>query len=368
MQTGRRGAWCMGLLALTLASLMACSDNNEGASGDPDRSAGGGDGGVTSFDSPTCGYVEVDLEETTPTVMLLVDRSSTMGEKWAVGTDESRWQLVYDVLMSPAAAAEGGVVKRLQRNARFGLALYSSNQQLDSCPALTTVDPALNNYDAIDAVYSPVAVESWRDLDEADWHHTPTGEAMAQVHTSLAALPGDEPKVVILATDGLPDTCADPEADYGTAAEKKEARQLAIDAVAAAQADGIRTFVIGIADRALDRDHLQELANVGAGLPAEAEEGAPYFWVETREQLVASFGQITGQLTDCLLELSDPLSNIDDEELGTVTLDGKQAVHRQDWRLVNTQVLEVLGDSCAQLLAGEIQEVKASWPCRSLLY
>ena len=186
------------------------------------------------MDAPVCGYVSVQLGETTPTVILLIDGSSTMPDPFG---DTTRWDAIYETLMSTAAPPNTGVVKRLESSVRFGLSIYTSYAKASSCPLLTEVSPALDNHAAIDAVYGDPAAEPphYDDVPKADWHQTPTAESLEKVHEALAAMGGNEPKVIVLATDGLPDTCADPNVDTdGTAVEKRAAEDLVVTKAAAA--------------------------------------------------------------------------------------------------------------------------------------
>ena len=356
----------VGLVAL-IAAFGACSENNSGNGdgGSGDGTGGSGDG--SSVDAPVCGYVGVELGKTTPTVILLVDGSGTMPLDFG---DTTRWDAVYQTLMSTAPAPNTGVVKRLESSVRFGLSIYTSYAKASSCPVLTEVAPALNNHAAIDAVYGDPDTEPPIGTIESkpDWHQTPTGESLAKVHEALAAMGGNEPKVIVLATDGLPDTCADPNVDSdGTAAEKRAAEDLVVSEAAKAYKDGIRTFVIGV-DLPTARRHLQEVANAGVGLDPDGDTDAPYYVAEDEQDLVNAFGEVMGGVTDCLLKLQTPLTSMDNEANGLVKLDDQPAAHGTDWRMIDVNTLEILGAKCASLLGGEISKVNASWPCEEILH
>ena len=154
----------------------------------------GGSGGP--FEGDGCVNLNVGFEGRTPTVMLLVDQSGSMDEKFPAGSQTTRWSVLYNALMDPTT----GAVKTMEASVRMGLSLYSSNggSAGGTCPQLTPVPIALNNYNAIDAVYKP-AVPA---------HDTPTGPSIDAVVKVLAGEP--DPKYILLVTDGLPDTCADP--------------------------------------------------------------------------------------------------------------------------------------------------------------
>lgn len=354
-------------LVFLLAVFGACSENNSGNGdgGSGDGTSGSGDG--TSVDAPVCGYVGVELGETTPTVILLIDGSSTMPDRFG---DTTRWNAMYQTLMSSAAAPNTGVVKRMEGSVRFGLTIYTSYEGGASCPLLVDVAPALNNHAAIDAVYAAPGTEPphYDDVPKADWHQTPTAESLKEVHQALAAMGGNEPKVIVLATDGKPDTCADPNVETdGDLEEKRAAEDLVVSEASKAYDDGIRSFVIGV-DLATARRHLQEVANAGVGLDPEGDDKAPYYVVEDEQELVDAFAEIIGGVTDCVLKLQTPLTSMDNETNGLVKLDDQPAVHGTDWRMIDVNTLEILGTKCQAMLGGEISKVSASWPCEEILH
>src|SRR5262249_14365992 len=91
-------------------------------------------------DAEVCASVTVDLTRQTPTMALLVDRSSSMTKSFG---NTNRWNAVYTTLMNPT----NGVVVELQSSIRFGLYLFTD--AVGACPRMIVVDPALGNYQAI---------------------------------------------------------------------------------------------------------------------------------------------------------------------------------------------------------------------------
>ncbi len=209
---------------------------------------------------------------------------------------------------------------------------------------LKEVDVALNNYDAMDAVYGAA------NPDE----DTPTGEALSAVADKLAALDSDGPKIIILATDGEPDTCAIP--DPRNSDEREIARGVSLDAATAASAEGIRTIVLGVGD-GVGADHLQDMANAGAGL----ETGATFYQPQTKQGLLDAFGDIVASATSCIL----PLTNEIDEataEGGEVFLDDQALSYGSDYRLLDGKHIELLGAACETAKSGD-HEVTGSFTC-----
>lgn len=285
-----------------------------------------------------CAEVEVVVEPQIPTLVLLVDQSGSMTSDFS---GQPRWDAMYETLMDPT----DGVVASLESQVRFGLTLYTSEDGFDGgeCPLLTTVAPALDNYGPIDAEFAPA-----QPVDE-----TPTGESLAAVAQQLAAFEAEGPKGIVLATDGEPDTCAQP--------NPQEGQPEALDAAALAFELGITTHIISVGDD-VGADHLQQMANVGVGKPPDDADPAPYYQALDAQELVAAFEEIIGSFVSCTLTID---GEVDLEQAceGAVLLDGMELECGTDYELPDASTLEILGDACATLQDGGDHTVTASWPC-----
>jgi hypothetical protein len=245
-----------------------------------------------------------------------------------------------------------GVVKQVESVVRFGLTMYTSNNGGPTCPVLTKVPIALNNYAAIGAVYDGAAP-----TPEGD---TPTGESITASAADLVAFAEPGPKFILLVTDGLPDTCAVPD---------PQTREAQISTVAAARNakdnDGIGLFIVGVSAD-ISPQHLQEMANVGAGRPATATgpDAAP-FWVAGSSQadLAAQLSGIIGSVRTCVFHLAGTVS-LDAAGAGIVRLDG-QALGFNDpngWKLNGPSDLEIVGTACEKIKT-DGKSVAISFPC-----
>jgi hypothetical protein len=139
---------------------------------------GGNEGG----DGPMgCYQYEVVWEPKTPTVYIVLDRSSSM-------TEFGLWAPIREAILP--------VVQALQADVQFGFTAYTGTDNQVGCPGdallLDSVPIALNNYDAINALYGP--------LEPPLMSETPTGPALDFARDQLAAdtTPGD--KFVLLVT------------------------------------------------------------------------------------------------------------------------------------------------------------------------
>lgn len=290
------------------------------------------------FTSGDCVDVQVQVDPIIPTLVLLVDQSGSMTEDFG---GEERWDAVYETLMDPA----NGVVASLESSVRFGFTLYTSNDGFagGECPMLTTVEPALDNHMAIDDVFA-----ASNPGDE-----TPTGESLAAVAQQLADFQADGPKGIVLATDGEPDTCAEPNPQNG--------QQESLDAAAQAFDLGLTTYVISVGDD-VGAEHLQELANVGVGKDPNDPMPAPYYQALDAQQLIDAFEEIIGNFVSCEL-LIDGEVDLAQACDGTVLLDGVPLECGTDYELPDQSTLLLLGSACATLQDGGDHAVDASWPC-----
>lgn len=295
-----------------------------------------------------CPSITVDLTPVTPTVMLLIDQSGSMTEDFG---GMNRWDAVDEALTDPAT----GVLPALEDDIVFGASLYTShNGSLggEACPLLETVPPALGNADAIDRLLR----------DNNPDGDTPTGEAIAAITTLLTATPpgpGEGPRVIVLATDGEPDTCAVPNPQRG--------QDESIAAVQAAYAAGLRTFVLSVGSD-VGAAHLQDLANAGAGLPIDGPTDAPYYVADDPAELAVAFDEITRPLRTCTFTLDGDVAPAEWAN-GDVRLDGVPVSYDDPdgWVLTDAHTLELQGAACDAFLGPTTPVLAAEWPCGTII-
>src|SRR5262249_10256949 len=149
---------------------------------------------------------------------------------------------------------------------KFGLSLYSSKNGTQSgakCPVLHEVTSAISNYQAIEAVYGPA--KPYKD--------TPTGDSINAITAELVTLPPG-PKYILLVADGLPDTCPDPNPANNKA--QAAANAYTVKAAQDAYAQGIGIIMMGVSTD-IAPQHLQDMANAGAGKPVGGTDNAKYY-------------------------------------------------------------------------------------------
>jgi hypothetical protein len=303
-------------------------------------------------DSGVCASTDVNLDNQTPTVLLLVDQSSSMNADFG---NSDRWQVLRSALMDE----QTGIVNTLEAEVRFGLALYSGRNGAAPCPAITSVPPAMNNFAAIDTAY-PVPTDAIID-------DTPTGESIDAAAALLQAVAEPGPKVIVLATDGEPDTCADfdPDNQAGLNAAKARALKGAQDAFA----QGIFTFYISVGND-ISEEHAMEMANVGQGYP-RGDRTSRFYRANDQQQLADAFKTIVNGVRTCSFQLNGTVTE-GGEDNGTVTLDGTplKLNDPNGWRLSSPTTIELLGTACDTVKnsdKGSKHHIAASFTCGSII-
>jgi len=298
----------------------------------------GGDG------SNICADIIVEGVRVTPTVMLIVDQSGSMTEDFGGGT---RWDVLKDSLL-----ASTGLIQTLEDQVRFGVALYSArSNDMDlpdgECPLITQIDPALNNFGAIDGVYGP-----------ADpIQETPTGDAIDAILDQLLSVPDPDPDptIFIVATDGEPDRCEQLNPQNGQAE--------AIAAVERAYGAGIRTFMISVGEGTVSAAHLQDMANAGLGRGA-GDPPADYWVAGDDAGLRGALEDIVGGVLSCDITLRGTI-DLENACTGTVKLNDRELPcdDPNGWRATDENHIELLGTACDELTMSRGARLEASFPC-----
>ena len=315
------------------------SDCEVGGDDCPDGFECGADGQCYESGGDDCPDVTVNLEPVVPTVILLVDQSGSMTADF--GENLNRYQALEKALVDPV----DGVVTRLQDRVSFGATLYMSQggDAGPTCPILAEVSPAVGSLGPITDLFA----------DNEPTRDTPTAES---VDATVAALDGmPDPRYIVLATDGDPDTCEFPD-DNG----KQGPKDLSEQAVQNAYAAGIETFILSVGTDVTE-SHLQRLANAGQGLDL-ATGTADFVVANNPTQLADSFDSIIRGTRSCEIELDaavDP-GRVDE---GTVTLNGADLQFGTDWELVDERTIRLVGAACDDLRNTDTVELSASFPC-----
>jgi hypothetical protein len=340
---------------------------------------GAGGTRVANPDDVTCAKSHITATRVVPTVLLLLDGSSSMencygadtnmlvdGGTGAVCTDPpgfpppplpagtiTRWEAIRRAVTDPM----NGVVARLQDRVMFGVAVFGT---MSTCPLpLGVIPPVLNNYDAI-AGNVPMLPPGLT---------TPTGVALDMivdmlpdpVNGALDMTIG--PQIVVLATDGDPNSCdgggfggAMP--DYGPS----------IAAAMKLAAKNQRMYVISVGDEA-GKQHLHEMANIGAGLPQQDNPGAPVYYPEDPAALADTLATLIGAELSCDLALEGKGVVESMACTGTVELNGQrlECDGADGWKLKDKTHITLQGKACETFKMGADALLDAEFPCEALI-
>lgn len=313
----------------------------------------------------SCASTDINASRVLPSVMLLVDGSQSMQMAYGDAPDggvadpmmpapgaQSRWSAVRQALVDPV----DGVVTQLEGLVRFGLAVYGT---APTCPLpLGTIDPQTNNYMAINAGL-PQAPPGLT---------TPTGVALDQI-VDLLPDPKNNldqtigPQIIILATDGDPNAC-----ELVPFAPLEPNYEPSIQAAMKAQQKNLRMYVISVGQDAAAA-HLQEMANLGAGMDRAASPGADVYYPEDPAGLAATLEALIGDELSCDLALDGKGVKVGSECGGTVKLNGAELECNgaDGWVLTDPRTITLQGASCESFKNASDALLTANFPCDLLV-
>ena len=298
-------------------------------------------------EDPTCVDLDVNFQRVTPTVMLLIDQSGSMTTSFEDG--KSRWNTLVDTLADP----ENSLLNKLQDSVRFGVTLYTSNGGFGdpahprTCPVLRSKGIQLKNFDQIASFLRS-------NSPQAD---TPTAESVDAIVKTLRAFPEEGPKSIILATDGEPDTCANPNQDTN----KTQNRALSVAAVTNAYEAGMPTHVISVGAE-VSQSHLKALAVAGSG----GDPNAVAYTALDTSALVAAFDSIIGSVRTCDFTLQGTVTPANAPR-GKVVLDGQELTYgdANGWEMPDQQTVTLKGRACDQV-EGNAAGISMKFPCDAI--
>ena len=295
---------------------------------------------------PVCIEGHVEFRAVVPQVWLLLDRSGSMSDTLSGGT--TRWLALGNVLFGdPVDPADHGVVGEFDSRVAFGAVFYTSGSATTGCVLdLSSVALANNNYKHIRERYNKLGPTGG----------TPTADSIAATVAVAASsdLTGG-PKLLVLATDGAPGTCKPGSSVSATADVENQVTQ--------AFQKQIKTFAISIST-GTDIPHMQRVANLGVGLPADSTTPAPLYTATSQNDLKLAFSTILTKVPrSCVFSLNGTV-DADNADQGTIVLDGQTLVYKDPngWILKQPDEVELVGSACTQVQAGE-DDLKINFPC-----
>lgn len=361
-------------------ALASCGEDQLGAprSGGGSNTGGGGglidigdDGGPPPLDAAgLCGNQLHQVVTDAPNIYFLIDASGSMSI--VPSGSATRYERV--------RGAAVDLVRRLGALINVGAALFPRDAASDGCHvggevlAVSPGDPYVEGQG--DGPTTNAFGWATAILPEGG---TPLAATLEALTPTLTALTGKT--IVVLATDGGPNcndaascppeecipyvegaqgcdaTCCEPGGPAGPTGCVD--RAAAVAAVAAVAAAGIDVYVIGIPGSELYGDVLDDMAIAG---------GAPqfvspfYYKVDNLDTLGGVLGEIAAVVVSCELDLQDPPP---EQGKTNVYLDATLIPYSETdgWRWKSDTVVELVGEPCQRLKAGQVRQVQIVSGC-----
>jgi len=323
---------------------------------DDDDSGGGGNRGfITPGEEGECGIVEISLNNEPPEVMLVLDRSGSM-QRTTEGDQgtPSKWAQTADALAS--------VLDRTSDDVGWGLQMYPTCQAEGgglACEPTPCTVSGLDMSPDFGQASSVLEIVNGN-APVLDTGATPTASAVDAARALLEARDTDNPKFILLATDGTPNCRDFPGGTTGGGSEDPEG---AISAIERSYQAGISVFVVGIATVGSNSHNtLNDMAEAGGeSLSGETK----YFPVSNQAQLEETLTGIAGQVQDCTFQLRNR-----PPQPHSVAVDiGGQRLGDNDWVFgPGNRSIVVRGDWCEDIKKGDLDKEKAriSFTCAGM--
>jgi hypothetical protein len=306
----------------------------------------------------------VALAKARPTVMFVLDRSGSMGDKLGqMGGPLSRWSILTSALST--------VLPPVDMTMAIGALLFPAvdaghDHQTCEVPGAPDLLPALGNVGAL------VNLMSATDPGGG----TPTADAIDAAATALLGVRAvAASRALVLATDGGPNCNADLDTSTCTCAMgscKKSTSCLddtrTVDRIDGYRKQGLPTYVIGIQDSG-DPQFVAVL-NAMADAGGRPQAGAQHYYpANSADELTSALGVIRDQLGACTY-LSTSVPNAGGSI--AVTLDGTPIAYdpagKEGWTWgdkANGEVI-LVGAACASVTANPSAVVAAEVKCAHL--
>jgi len=319
----------------------------------------GGSGGArdpASSPDANCAAVNQGAIRQPPDILIVQDKSGSMkdssdGNCSSNCSSKSKW--------SQVTAALNQVVGATDTTVNWGLKFFSDN---DACGANKAPVVAIGAGNAA-AIASAIK-------NTSPSGNTPTRDAVSTGAAYLMTVSDSNPKYLLLATDGLPNCPAGCSLTNPSSActmtDNPAEDRAATDAVAAAAAAGLPTFVVGVGMTGADAT-LNAMA-VAGGRP-QTGAATSFYSVSDTASLVTALNSILGRVASCKFNIGAAPNTMTSVDYIDVFGDGtkipQDPSHANGWDYTNAAhtAIEVHGPTCDAILAGTIMTVTVTFQC-----
>jgi hypothetical protein len=354
------GAAGCGLAPSTLAGSGGSAAGGQGGRGGGAATGVGGSTGAGGFGAMPCAAIDYVVERLPPEILILLDASGSMNEDARGMTCDqgcgatSKW--------AETVAAINATVARTDTDVSWGLKFFP-DAAAGACGVandVVAVPVAPGNAATIAA-----ALEGRTSANGglANGGSTPTRVAEIAAVNYLSARTTINPKLILMATDGLPN-CAPGQTDTTT-----EDTAGTVQSIAAALSAGYPTFIVGVGiGNSATEAVLDQMAVAGgrprAGLPA-------YFPVANTAELEAALLTLVQVARTCIFAIPPPPSSdgtASRSRIG-VKVDDKFIPHDPthtngwDYKDASQGLIEVYGPVCDAVVADEIMKLSILFYC-----
>jgi hypothetical protein len=312
-----------------------------------------GNGGIPGMN---CAAIDQPLNKLPPDILIVLDASGSMNQDTNNGDcggtcgAMSKW-----ALLTPAL---NQVVMQTQGDVNWGLKIFAdTDSTCGVAPNTVAVQIAENNAAAI---ATQIANRTDASGQVTMGSRTPTRLAENAAVTYLKTVQAQNPKFILLATDGQPNCAA-------SGSNTADDTPGSVAAVTAAMAAGYPTFVVGISAPAGAANDALNMMAVAGGYP---RAGSPQYYPATSAAEFAAVLQTLVTIAGtCVFPVPDPPNGDTDRNHIGVKVNGNEisqdTSHANGWDYTSDAhtAVQIYGPNCDAIEAGNVQSVQVVFKC-----
>jgi len=319
---------------------------------------GAAQNGHAAVTGMNCAMVQQPLAKLPPDILIILDASGSMNNDisdTSCGNNgcgaTSKW-----AQMIPAINM---VVSQTETTVNWGLKFFADTDATCGVGNNVAVRIGANN---ASNVATQIMGRTSANGGVTNGSRTPTRSAMNAGAAYMHGLTDQNPRFILLATDGLPN--CQPGATDSAADDSAGA----VMAVTDAASMGVPTFVVGVATGGMGTADttLSNMAKAG-GYP---RAGTPsYYNVSSTAEFVSVLQTLVGVAGSCTFTVPDPPNSDTDRSHIGVLVDGKELTrdpnHANGWDYTTSGMtaVQVYGSTCDAIMSGQAKSVEIVFKC-----